>query len=222
MDTLPEIPGEVRQWQDTACSEMLADPQHDIPVSQVSRLINLLGEIDTGDRGSWWQAKRQLYCEALAVQHVLPVWQDAHPGNDAPALLLGEVTKIISDDFDEARSNNLAYKQSRRVQPDSPVKWPLTELFDAAALLLDLAQWGAEFKAPVVYKFDLGCKDNSRSYPGDWPCTYRASIAYAKGVAWKEGASKERRREFWRWWILEAVPEAFRRFPPARVEPQSA
>jgi hypothetical protein len=199
---------------------MLAHPQHDVPISQVSVLINLLGEIGTDGLDSWGQAKRQLYCEAFAVQQALPLWQEACPGNDAPALLLEEVINIISDDFDEATSNSLAYKQSRKLQSASPPpKWPITELFDAAAALLATAQWAAQFKTPVAYKFDPVCTDNSRVYPEDRPCTYRVSIAYANGLAWKEGASKEKRREFWQWWIMEAIPEAFRRFPPAGAAP---
>jgi hypothetical protein len=63
MNTLSNTPSEVRQWQNAACSEILLHPEHDMLVSQVARLINMLGEIGTDGPASWWQAKRQLYCE---------------------------------------------------------------------------------------------------------------------------------------------------------------
>ena len=57
--------------------------------------------------------------------------------------------------------------------------------------------------------------DNQSSYvegilaPHQWDASLYASAAYAGGFAWEEQSDKLRRREFWQWYLSEAVPSAW-------------
>jgi hypothetical protein len=42
-----------------------------------------------------------------------------------------------------------------------------------------------------------------------WSTAFNASVAYANGVPSQPGSDVSRRREFWTWWLDEAVPEAY-------------
>lgn len=45
--------------------------------------------------------------------------------------------------------------------------------------------------------------------PDEMDATYLAAAALASGTVWDDASSSERRREFWEWWLAEAVPKAW-------------
>jgi hypothetical protein len=45
--------------------------------------------------------------------------------------------------------------------------------------------------------------------PYQWDASFYAAGAYAGGFTWEEGSSVVRRREFWEWYLDEAVPLAW-------------
>ncbi len=53
-----------------------------------------------------------------------------------------------------------------------------------------------------------GEDDETNSYY-DWDVSYFASIAYAGGGLSNSNADIEKRREFWKWYLQEAVPDAY-------------
>ncbi len=44
--------------------------------------------------------------------------------------------------------------------------------------------------------------------PEEFDCSFCAAAAFSGGPVWMDGSSAERRREFWRWWLREALPTA--------------
>ena len=44
--------------------------------------------------------------------------------------------------------------------------------------------------------------------PYEWDAAYYAAMVYAGGASWNEASSPARRREFWEWYLREAVPAA--------------
>lgn len=46
-----------------------------------------------------------------------------------------------------------------------------------------------------------------------WSAGYAASVAYANGAPGQPGSEVNRRREFWNWWLDEAVPAAYLQEP---------
>jgi hypothetical protein len=46
--------------------------------------------------------------------------------------------------------------------------------------------------------------------PEEHDGSYMASVALAGGSPWTPGSDPARRREFWQWWLREAVPAAWR------------
>ena len=45
--------------------------------------------------------------------------------------------------------------------------------------------------------------------PEDWDACFFASLAVSGGATWDRIGDPEARREFWRWYLEEAVPRAF-------------
>jgi Immunity protein Imm5 len=48
-------------------------------------------------------------------------------------------------------------------------------------------------------------------YPEDWEASLYASMAVAGGPVWEESGDVARRRDFWTWYLMEAVPRCYGR-----------
>jgi hypothetical protein len=53
--------------------------------------------------------------------------------------------------------------------------------------------------------------DESDIYPEDWEASLYASMAIAGGPVWEPVGDSDRRRGFWIWYLLEAVPRCYGR-----------
>jgi hypothetical protein len=62
----------------------------------------------------------------------------------------------------------------------------------------------------IVFNDEQDLDENYDPY--DWDAAYHTSIACANGGPWDASSNVEKRREFWLWYINEAVPKAFLSF----------
>ena len=98
------LPSRIEHEQATAYRAMMEHPSFDLPVPLAARLVNLLGREDTVARPGWYSAKRQLFAEKLAVEHVLPLWAASYPGLSSPMHYLSK-RKHISQSTDSKPSS---------------------------------------------------------------------------------------------------------------------
>jgi hypothetical protein len=143
-----------------------------------------------------------------AARRVLPIWERLWPFNRLPHDLLDLTDQVCRGDVD----------------PHS-----LTALRDRAETELDDISWGSSTKSAVGAGYAaLRALDVAR---GDEPCdlprpdsavrdedlqprqrdsAYLAAAAAAGGAPWEPRSSADRRRDYWNWWLAEAVPSVAR------------
>lgn len=142
-----------------------------------------------------------LRLETLCAHRVLPVWQRAFPDNIEPVRLTEQV----------------------RESPDAPGLESMIGVFDTKldeVLLLGEQYFPA---ASAGHAFSVLARDIAFGFvnepddpegeihidPLTWTVCFYASVAEAGGATWEPVGNVERRREFWRWYLLEAVPQAY-------------
>jgi hypothetical protein len=199
---------------------MCNHPKQDLPLQQLAFLLNKIGDLGSTDTPSLNDGKRQIYCQALAIQRTIPLWKEECPESPYPMQLLLEVERFLNDDYDAFRAGIVSHRSRVAIQAAPPTAGFVIEVFEAAQLLLSRTGFISEQKKSVKYKLPPPELSNAQIYPGDWPSVYMAAVAFANGAVWHPESSNERRRLFWSRWLLEDIPESFHRFPVApRREP---
>ncbi|UQS24842.1 immunity protein Imm5 [Amycolatopsis thermalba] len=135
--------------------------------------------------------------ELLCAERVQPIWDAAFPGDDRPRRLLGAARSGPADG---------SLKQAVR---DVHTHLDNLSLRGGTAVSAGLAAWAVARNLVFGRPGEPGDVDGEIDLdPDDWsPCFYAASAA-AGGPVWLDGSDPVARREFWRWYLLEAVPRA--------------
>lgn len=135
--------------------------------------------------------------ELLCAQRVRPVWDAAFPGDDEPMRLLAAA---------QAGPAAAGLKQAVR---DAHTHLDNLSLRGGTAVSAGLAYWAVARNLVFGRPEEPGDVDGEMDLdPDDWsPCFYAANAA-ANGPTWLDGSDPAARREFWRWYLLEAVPTA--------------
>lgn len=140
------------------------------------------------------------------TQHVLPLWKSAFPNNDTPDLLLEKARQVLSGKY----SREVAFQEVGEAWSymDSFL-FGLTETDQAVAIVgyasvkaVAIAVEDEPIDAAYV-NLDL-TDEEIDAYDHDG--AFEACLAYAGGPPWRPESSSDKRREFWEWWLLEAVP----------------
>jgi hypothetical protein len=140
----------------------------------------------------------------LSVRHVLPIWERIWPENRLPHHLLDLATRVRNGELDGA---TLAAERNQT----------FTDLDDIAYLSGNNPAvgvgYGAQHALTVAIRdepFDPAHPDpavrDEDVQPEDHDSAYYASIAATGGPPWDEESSAARRRDFWQWWLSQAVP----------------
>ena len=140
------------------------------------------------------------------VQHVLPLWERFFPENETPSLLLAQAHKVLKKEYSIEQAikdvgEAWTYMDSFRVHLTRPAQ-AVAFVGCAAVVALTIAVEDEPIDAPHV-KLDLTDADVD-AYEGDG--AFEACLAYTGGPPWHPESSAEKRREFWEWWLLQAVP----------------
>jgi hypothetical protein len=149
----------------------------------------------------------------LSIQHVLPLWEKARPFDRAPHLLLEKAEKILAgvltgQQVDEMNlpgwtyMDNVGYKV-----PYADSSWVLVGY--GAIKVVDVAVRDENFD-PTQINPQL---TDDHLDPYDLDVAPTAAAAYADGFRWDSESDPQKRRQFWQWWLTEAVPKAWAAFP---------
>jgi|SRR5579871_1340328 len=178
------------------------------------------GELNLGRREAIWKLfgptaqdarvtvghKRRFRLAELTLNHVLPIWTKAFPDDDTPQRALKEAKHWI-----EHRPSN------EHVEKQTGSYWDhLDELANqtndmavgvgyAAAQLLETALDDEPFDPEDL---DIEATDHKEFAMND--TTFFAAAAYADGMTSNREGDPKKRREFWEWWLREAVPQAWK------------
>ncbi|MGH9277703.1 MAG: Imm5 family immunity protein [Acidimicrobiales bacterium] len=198
-----ELPAELREALAVARRVLAESPTGELPLSVRRAIWDALGEAPMpGSAGH----RRRAALDLLAAERVKPVWESAYP------------TDPTVDEVLDA---------SRQVaQGERPAPWADDIANRAEVHVLDLTSADRQFNAgsagdaAVAALYAAAHDRDHDDLPADaddydldsedWDAGFLAALALAGGEVGDPAASDVRRREFWEWYLREAVPAAWR------------
>ena len=143
------------------------------------------------------------------VEKVLPLWENALPGDRTPHNALAQVRAVLDG---EVPTHDLIDQYAVLWSHCDELALEREEL-----QIVLLVGYGAAQVLSVAAEddvFDAGPVDTAITdadvNPDEPDAAFCAAAAYADGTVWVQGSDREKRREFWEWWLNEAVPRAWR------------
>lgn len=181
--------------------EVLArDPRGDLPRGHREAIWAALGARDEGGR------RRRAILGIEAVGQVLPEWERVWPRDRMPHQLLAQAAAVLDGSADRARALddlNRAFTALDNLVISSREKIPAGVGYGAARALATALD--DEVFDPSTVRLERTDADVD---PYEHDPGYLAAVVRAGGPPWDPDSSSTRRREFWEWWLREAVPAA--------------
>jgi hypothetical protein len=203
------LPEPLEEAIERASSTMLEDERHDLLPIYRRRIYTAIGPWENV------QARQvRIRLDLLSARYVLFIWQKYRPSDTWPEQLISVAEGVLAGTVDQvvaARKANEAQFQLDEALPTLVEELEVGEEEPLGALSAALValRWAAGITAFDV--IEIAEQETDReidplfSDSAGW-----AAIAYAK-AAWEPGSNSEKRKEFWQWWLKEAVPQAWRK-----------
>jgi hypothetical protein len=138
-----------------------------------------------------------------AAQHVLPLWERSFSANHEPQNMLATAERYLAQQINFSTAWNLKNRF-----------WGELERIASAGAAVGFAACQVVTTSLSDEQFDPEnldsppCDKNLDAY--EWDASFYASVAYAGSAPWEENGDIGRRHEFWRWYLQEATPLAWR------------
>lgn len=199
-----DLPAELRKRIESALEELDRQDHARLPLPVRRGVRAQYGDMghESGERPV---GRRRLFeLDRMAVERVLPVWRAERPDDERPERMVELAEEVIG-----ARTTWSAVEpEVDRFRTDlmdlsSTMDWRALAAGMAAADLVvvaDVGDYGEETPADA---------DDDDLDPDMLATDYLASIAESSVPA-IEGEDVEARRAYWRWYLQEAVPAAYR------------
>jgi hypothetical protein len=200
---------ELKQAIELASENLVRNPHGELALHYRKKIWASFGPVETAENGPAVRGvglQRRARLAALSARHVLPVWERAWPADQGPHQTLESVEQYLNGtlEFRIAKERNGRF----RTHLDNLISSGKNQ--DAA--YAGFAAFKALSTALFDYELDLEDSKNGPTdgdlEPYDWDASFYASMAYAGCAPWEEASSAARRREFWEWYLKDAVPAA--------------
>lgn len=179
--------------------QALSPPHFDLPLVNRWEIWNALGPRDAGTFGDGHARRATL--GILAAEKVLPIWDAWRPGDDRPRRFLDATRQALAAASAPVLDADLGLFD--------------VELDNLATTPGNDAKLAVGWAAVAAYRVLLHDEPHMTQPPVepvlDPPDpAFEAARAAAGGWIFSAAADSTKRREFWRWWLHEAVPAAAR------------
>ncbi len=176
------------------------------------------GDLDLGYRHAIWAAlgprgssdgrARRTTLALLSAKHVLPSWTKAYPHDDTALRLIDLTNGVASGAVDAAAAKaalETAWGELDELEMQGGEISALSAGYAAAAALR------AALHDELFDDGHLDLTVTDADVDPEWTdAAFAAAAAHAGGPLGSTTADPARRRDFWRWWLETAVPEAAR------------
>jgi Immunity protein Imm5 len=196
------LPPDLEQRIAEARSELEARDDGRLPLPQRRRVREAFGPEEPLDAAAAPPGlRRRVELARLAAERVMPVWYAEAPGDHGPEEMLVLADRRLNRQISAAQADDLA--DQFRVHADRLAsRKAISQRALAAGEAARLVLVAADLDDYAEYPPDA---DDGDIDPDNWEAAYVAAIA-AAGYP-EEDASV--RRDFWRWYLDEAVPKAW-------------
>jgi hypothetical protein len=204
------LPAAVEREIERAHSEMLNNPQHALKPFHRRGIYSAFGPLsDVRTR------RVRTSLDLLTTKWVLPIWQVERPDDPWPDHLLRMTEGVLFGEIslEEARvEGDNAWNRLESLEASEGLPEDISISHSALGVLETAIE--ALLEASGRYSFDSALISSRHTDADIDPWTHDtvlcAVTAYAGGV-WDPASDPNKRKEFWEWWLLEAIPEAWHR-----------
>jgi hypothetical protein len=198
--TWSDLPSDLSAALAAAWTALEAHPRGELPLPYRRAIWEALGP----PHGDGY--RRRVALSQLAVRHVLPLWDAEHPDDDGPHRMLALADRLVRGEADPqaARREQDAFAVEVQDLDDEDLRPGYVG--DAAVDTVSTARidYGPEDFEPDRLDEQLDADQ--------WDASYYAALASAGKGPREPGDTTEtqsKRRDFWRWYLTEAVPAAY-------------
>jgi hypothetical protein len=205
---MPTMPEELQQACDIGLDAMHNHPQCALLPYFRWTIYQALGPLNTLQ--TRFMRVRLALLSARKVQHV---WQEEQPGDTQVQRLISLAQKVLRDEVLPEVGRAQAEDASDRVaalavESEEPGKTKVSIRAQSAML----AAIEALFEASGTYTFCTAYNHEGETDVDLDPWSSDAALYAAvalSGAVWNVAQDHDKRREFWEWWLLEAIPSLY-------------
>ena len=153
--------------------------------------------------------KRRTCLAILTARHVLPIWNKFYLNNDLPGRSINLALKMFNEKVEEEtawKERNMSWEQLLEMG-NLDEKYQNVHGAGFSAVQALTTSLRDEIFDPLEINLELTDADID---PDEMDASFFASVAFAKGPVWDPDSDSLKRKEFWEWWIKEAVPNAWK------------
>jgi hypothetical protein len=205
-DNAMPLPQELTNAIGRAREALQHDEQSDLNLGYRHLIWSALGPRDAEGR------HRRARLAMLAARRVLPIWERFWPHDRSPHEALALAEKVLRGEPDAQavrQQRDLAFAKMDSLSDHSANKIPVSAGYSAVQAL-SAALWDESFDP---HKIDLNLTDDDVQ-PEEHDASYFAALASSNGPPWDPNSSAGKRRQFWEWWLPDAVPGAWQGTTP--------
>ncbi len=198
------LPDEMRDLVDAALASVAENERHDLTLGWRHLLWSAMGPRDRAFADA--AHRRRASLAILAVRKVAPIWHRLRPEDEFVDNVLRDAERVLAGDLDPEEARDRAgdlWVDMDDLAADGDLN-PAAVGYAAIGALLAAAR--DEMFDPDTVDISLTDADVD-AYETD--AAFAAAAAYAGGPPWDSDADAEARREYWTWWLTEALPQAW-------------
>lgn len=155
--------------------------------------------------------RKRTFLALQAVKHGLGLWRDIYPGDPTPEQIADQVAKILAGTLQFEAETGLAmydeywsYFDNKTSEDPAAAGSPQISIGYGAALCFYVALIDENFEPDQL---ELELEDAEDPYEMD--VAQLVANAWASGGPGGPDFERLKRMEFWRWWLTEAVGQAW-------------
>jgi hypothetical protein len=205
------LPISLQQAIEIARRKVQLHPQHALLPLERLKLYAALGS----ENSPQYHQVRAILA-LLTTQKVLPLWEEARGYDRFPHSLLELAERVLYREMDvelAITKGNQGFELLEKL--GAGVTTESRDVYfhvEEAVFWVGEAAVAALFEVTGIYDFDACdiAEDDTDADIDPWSTDTAgvAAAAYAGGV-WEENSSSTLRREFWNWWLHQAIPESW-------------
>jgi hypothetical protein len=155
--------------------------------------------------------KKRVFLALQTIKHSLSLWEEKYTEDRMPYQIIDHIEKILqgtlvleNEEGLELYNHYWGYFDSKLSENPGNATSSQISIGYAAALCFYVAFFDEDFDANYI---DDNLEDAEDPYEMD--VAQIVAIAYADGGTGDPDSNKEKRKEFWHWWLNEAVLQAW-------------
>jgi hypothetical protein len=223
----PALPQNLQRTIAEAHTALIEHPQHALLPIYRQHIYEALGAVHHPYEPLDPRAHRiRVTLDLLTVRRVLPIWQAERPDFPWPQRLVEIAEAVLNGSVSREEARDEADAASALLEEVQDVEDGVANAHDLAngETLSNLIRFSGVslpafyvceaavetlFVASGLFRFDLGDSSPEETDadmdPWSSDTAHWASTAYA-GRVWEPSSDPVKRKEFWEWWLKEAVP----------------